>query len=438
MSQLGLEHRQVLHSRCIGSPKKENLIQEVLETDERLAIKDDVRILDQRDEVNSDILQHINSLVVLEEHDELLLADGLAFRSQSLLGPMQLLFQIAHHTPFLLRSGHDAHDFHKYANEKVHDRKWRADDEASEQGPYNEVVLEGEACHPRHVVVEAAMESKAKHGLWQRAEVLGASWRVNCDLGQSDGEDIHDHEAEHDREYDGACGRPDGPHQDQNFWKESEHSGDSSNTRQSKEPKHSEHRGVEKHEVEIREAQHHEEDPGLQHHEKGQEEIEDEPEVTDPAPLRLEGNEPNHDFDCEDQAKQILHKNDARIRIDEQSRLVDRGLDADPNRIQQNDEHGAVLKPVGSRDVLSTTSLVVVLRGDVGGLGKGIAHFGFHVQSTELGVKHLLLPLLLRLSQILRAWVRRLHFFLLKIHSLFCFDGSLNDAWKLNHVVIVV
>ena len=29
--------------------------------------------------------------------------------------------QIAHHTPFLLRSGHDAHDFHKYANEKVHD-----------------------------------------------------------------------------------------------------------------------------------------------------------------------------------------------------------------------------------------------------------------------------------------------------------------------------
>ena len=32
------------------------------------------------------------------------------------------------------------------------------------------------------------------------------------------------------------------------------------------------------------------------------------------------------------------------------------------------------------------------LRGDVGGLGKGIAHFGFHVQSTELGVKHLLLP----------------------------------------------
>ena len=27
-----------------------------------------------------------------------------------------------------------------------------------------------------------------------------------------------------DREYDGACGRPDGPHQDQNFWKESEHS----------------------------------------------------------------------------------------------------------------------------------------------------------------------------------------------------------------------
>ena len=32
------------------------------------------------------------------------------------------------------------------------------------------------------------------------------------------------------------------------------------------------------------------------------------------------------------------------------------------------------------------------LRSDVGGLGKGVTHFGFHVQRAELGVQHLLLP----------------------------------------------
>mmetsp|Transcript_133578 Transcript_133578/g.386671 ORF Transcript_133578/g.386671 Transcript_133578/m.386671 type:complete len:223 (+) Transcript_133578:289-957(+) len=188
----------ILHGGMIGAAKLQHNLHEVLEGDLGIdacvaqeVVEDVVRIVDDADGVNPDVMQGDRSSRVFQNGAELVLGDlVVAVAVELLQNQLQLIGDELHLHVLLFGLRDVADDLAEDTDEHVHHSQVAQQDKSEPQCQANAALCLNGVRHARQVVEQHAGDQQRPHGRVHRLEVYLAHAGVRRHLCNRDCEDV--------------------------------------------------------------------------------------------------------------------------------------------------------------------------------------------------------------------------------------------------------
>mmetsp|Transcript_107399 Transcript_107399/g.256608 ORF Transcript_107399/g.256608 Transcript_107399/m.256608 type:complete len:423 (-) Transcript_107399:503-1771(-) len=363
----------VLYRGRVAPTKLENMLQEFVEGDFRRVrslcisvrritrlLKDEIRKVDEADQVYADALHGIGCSFVSQNLKELLLIDALVRASGNSLEDLPKPLNLDR---LLLGAGHGTDHFAHHTNQHVHDGNCRHDDEGVHQRQGNVEILRKQVVHQRANLIEKSTgDEEGLHRCGNTGKVLSGTLCPSRQLGEGDGKDVEDHEQQSQSEHHRAQSSSDCFHQNQDLRKEVQELGHAKQPREPQQPRDTYDAGVCEdgpYMVTLQQQVEERQKPNLNGHGHDQEKVEKKPEVASPLPHAAESQKSNGDLQHEEAAEELLNPKEhgACVRVHNMRVVVN--IHRKPHGIDDDHAGGQVLKKIRPRDALTHACVLV-------------------------------------------------------------------------------